>query len=149
MPPPRTPAAAARSDEDDCCCICLDAISGAEVFRTPCCNRLHCFNCHVAGGHPGLTCDQFQAQRNAKQQGSGHTSDIDIVTCPKCFVSLVKGDGSEGSGVPGFWLGAMKNHHALQEKITEKDEEVLQYLTDVRYTVFHAAPEGDGRGPRA
>ena len=62
-------------------------------FRTPCCNRLHCFNCHVAGGHPGLTCDQFQAQRNAKQQGSGHTSDIDIVTCPKCFVSLVKGDG--------------------------------------------------------
>merc|ERR1712224_65459 len=55
-------------------------------FRTPCCQRKHCFNCHKKGGHPGLTCAQYQA-RYAPRYGA------EIVTCPKCFVPLIKSEG--------------------------------------------------------
>ncbi|WFD18658.1 histone chaperone [Malassezia caprae] len=35
-------------------------------------------------------------------------------------------------GVPEFWLTALKNHVALSELITERDEGALRHLTDVR-----------------
>ncbi|KAI1002228.1 putative nucleosome assembly protein [Podosphaera aphanis] len=35
-------------------------------------------------------------------------------------------------GIPEFWLSAMKNHISLADIITEKDEEVLKALIDVR-----------------
>ena len=35
-------------------------------------------------------------------------------------------------GVPEFWLSAMKNQISLAELITEKDQEALKYLTDIR-----------------
>jgi len=35
-------------------------------------------------------------------------------------------------GIPEFWLTALKNHMALSELITERDEEALRHLTDVR-----------------
>ncbi|CAE6440426.1 unnamed protein product, partial [Rhizoctonia solani] len=37
-------------------------------------------------------------------------------------------------GVPQFWLTALRNHVELQQLITERDEEALQSLTDVRLT---------------
>lgn len=36
------------------------------------------------------------------------------------------------SGVPEFWLSAMKNQISLAEMITERDEEALKHLVDVR-----------------
>ena len=36
-------------------------LRGLAQFSTPCCRRLHCFNCHVVGGHPGLSCEQYAA----------------------------------------------------------------------------------------
>jgi nucleosome assembly protein 1-like 1 len=36
------------------------------------------------------------------------------------------------SGIPEFWLSAMKNQISLAEMITERDEEALKHLTDVR-----------------
>lgn len=36
------------------------------------------------------------------------------------------------SGIPEFWLSAMKNQISLVEMITERDEEALKHLTDVR-----------------
>lgn len=35
-------------------------------------------------------------------------------------------------GIPEFWLSAMKNQISLAELITEKDQEALKYLTDIR-----------------
>ena len=36
------------------------------------------------------------------------------------------------NGIPEFWLSAMKNQISLAELITEKDEEPLRLLTDIR-----------------
>ena len=36
------------------------------------------------------------------------------------------------SGIPEFWLSAMKNQISLAEMITDRDEEALKHLTDVR-----------------
>jgi nucleosome assembly protein 1-like 1 len=42
-------------------------------------------------------------------------------------------DPSESiSGIPEFWLSAMKNQISLAEMITDRDEAALKYLTDVR-----------------
>jgi len=35
-------------------------------------------------------------------------------------------------GIPKFWLTAMKNHPSLAELITDRDEEALYSLTDIR-----------------
>lgn len=36
------------------------------------------------------------------------------------------------AGIPEFWLSAMKNHISLSEMITDRDEEALKQLTDIR-----------------
>ncbi|QRV98922.1 Nucleosome assembly protein (NAP) [Ceratobasidium sp. AG-Ba] len=46
----------------------------------------------------------------------------------------------DAKGVPQFWLTALRNHPQLQESITERDEEALQYLSDVRLSYL---PEPD------
>jgi nucleosome assembly protein 1-like 1 len=35
-------------------------------------------------------------------------------------------------GVPEFWLTALKNHLGISELVTERDEELLKHLVDVR-----------------
>ena len=35
-------------------------------------------------------------------------------------------------GIPEFWLTALKNHLGLSELITERDEEALKFLVDIR-----------------
>lgn len=35
-------------------------------------------------------------------------------------------------GIPNFWLTALRNHDGLSDLITEKDEEALTFLTDIR-----------------
>ena len=39
---------------------------------------------------------------------------------------------AEMAGIPEFWLSAMKNQISLAEMITERDEEALKHLTDIR-----------------
>ncbi|OJJ41292.1 hypothetical protein ASPWEDRAFT_102873 [Aspergillus wentii DTO 134E9] len=39
---------------------------------------------------------------------------------------------SATSGIPEFWLSSMKNQISLAEMITERDEEALKHLTDIR-----------------
>lgn len=43
-----------------------------------------------------------------------------------------KEDEEKVTGIPEFWLTALKNHPQFSEIITEKDEEVLKHLIDVR-----------------
>ncbi|XP_076884986.1 nucleosome assembly protein 1;2-like [Bidens hawaiensis] len=44
-------------------------------------------------------------------------------------------DDKEGEekGVPSFWLNAMKNNEILAEEISERDEEALKYLKDIKW----------------
>ncbi|KAL1958313.1 hypothetical protein VTO42DRAFT_4630 [Malbranchea cinnamomea] len=39
---------------------------------------------------------------------------------------------SVAAGIPEFWLSAMKNQISLAEMITDRDEEALKHLTDIR-----------------
>ncbi|XP_058780237.1 nucleosome assembly protein 1;4-like [Vicia villosa] len=41
--------------------------------------------------------------------------------------------GAEEKGVPNFWLTALKTHEILAEEITERDEEALKYLKDIKW----------------
>jgi len=40
--------------------------------------------------------------------------------------------GEDVKGIPEFWLSAMKNQVSLAEMITDRDEEALKFLTDIR-----------------
>jgi nucleosome assembly protein 1-like 1 len=40
--------------------------------------------------------------------------------------------GTTIAGIPEFWLSAMKNQVSLAEMITDRDEEALKHLTDIR-----------------
>ena len=47
--------------------------------------------------------------------------------------STDKDESSEKvAGIPEFWLSAMKNQVSLAELITDRDEEALKFLTDIR-----------------
>lgn len=41
-------------------------------------------------------------------------------------------DETAESGIPEFWLTAMKNQISLADLITDRDEEALKHLTDIR-----------------
>lgn len=43
-----------------------------------------------------------------------------------------KDEGEPMTGIPEFWLSAMKNQISLAEMITDRDEEALKHLTDIR-----------------
>ena len=43
-----------------------------------------------------------------------------------------KDETESTTGIPEFWLSAMKNQISLAEMITERDEEALKHLTDIR-----------------
>ncbi|EGW34578.1 uncharacterized protein SPAPADRAFT_60008 [Spathaspora passalidarum NRRL Y-27907] len=41
-------------------------------------------------------------------------------------------DDEEQKGIPGFWLTALENLTTVSETITDRDSDVLQYLSDIR-----------------
>lgn len=68
---------------------------------SPCCNREHCFRCKIKDFHEGKTCEEYSA-----------TLSSDIVLCPSCGVSLVKGDGCNSitclCGTTFSWSGELE-----------------------------------------
>ena len=46
--------------------------------------------------------------------------------------SAPKGEEEKMTGIPEFWLSALKNEHDLQELITDDDTQALKSLTDIR-----------------
>lgn len=55
---------------------------------------------------------------------------------PKAEDAMDEDEGDATKGVPQFWLTALRNHVELQALITERDEEALAYLTDIRYVCY-------------
>ncbi|KAG8933024.1 hypothetical protein FRC03_008643 [Tulasnella sp. 419] len=45
-------------------------------------------------------------------------------------------------GIPDFWLTALKNHVGISPLITERDEEALKHLTDIRFEFLEAPKHG-------
>lgn len=43
------------------------------------------------------------------------------------------GKGPEEKGVPNFWLRALKTNERVAEEISERDEEALRYLKDIKW----------------
>ncbi|KDQ51371.1 hypothetical protein JAAARDRAFT_41221 [Jaapia argillacea MUCL 33604] len=48
------------------------------------------------------------------------------------YVPLPKDAPESKSGIPEFWLTALRNHIGLSEIITDRDAEALKFLTDIR-----------------
>ncbi|KAI3891288.1 hypothetical protein MKX03_000116 [Papaver bracteatum] len=63
--------------------------------------------------------------------------------CRKLFAmrSLIEDNMSEFDEyiVPNFWLNAMKSNEVLRKEIRSRDEDLLNYLTDIKY---YRIPEG-------
>ncbi|XP_062005529.1 nucleosome assembly protein 1;4-like [Rosa rugosa] len=52
----------------------------------------------------------------------------------KAKAAMDQGDkATKVKEIPNFWLSAMKNHKLLAQEITERDEEALKYLKDIKW----------------
>lgn len=75
------------------------------------------------------------AEPSEEEVAAGKTDDEDKEDESKEVKTEDKADSKEDfKGVPEFWLSAMKNHCALAETITDRDEAALKFLTDIRMT---------------
>jgi nucleosome assembly protein 1-like 1 len=61
---------------------------------------------------------------------------------PKKSLADAKAPADAAKGIPEFWLTALKNHVALSELITERDEEALKALRDVRMSYLPGTQAG-------
>ena len=69
------------------------SLSGPDLSSRGCCHHEASnpkpdigslsYRCRVKGGHPSITCEQYEAKR-------GHE---DVCQCPGCGMYVVKGDG--------------------------------------------------------
>ncbi|KAF8154909.1 nucleosome assembly protein [Crassisporium funariophilum] len=65
------------------------------------------------------------------------------------YTPLPKDTAPSSSGIPEFWLTALRNHVALSELITERDADALKHLVDVRLEYLkedEAAAASDTKG---
>ena len=68
--------------------------------------------------------------------------EVDVEVSAEDAEAAGEDEGDAPEGIPDFWLVAFKNHEQLEEQITEKDEDALKHLIDVK-----AGPlEGDDKG---
>jgi hypothetical protein len=86
-----------------------------------CCTRPHCFKCKTSY-HTGKTC--------AQMEGAGKdTKDNDIIDCPQCGISLVKGDGC--SAIHCF-CGKEFNWDVEKERVLEITRFLRMYEDDFK-----------------
>jgi len=74
---------------------------------------------------------------SAPKPVAAEESEDDKAIKGKSFASSVDGlhidtDDARDTGIPEFWLTALRNHVGLSEQITDKDEQALAHLIDVR-----------------
>ena len=78
----------------------------------------------IVNGQTEPTEDQVQAGEEDEEEDDEETE-----AAPKEKASE---SADKVSGIPEFWLSAMKNQISLAEMITDRDEEALKSLTDIR-----------------
>ncbi|KAK3951245.1 hypothetical protein QBC32DRAFT_344501 [Pseudoneurospora amorphoporcata] len=79
----------------------------------------------IVNGQTEPTEDQVQAGEEDEED----EEDEETEAAPKEKASE---SAEKVSGIPEFWLSAMKNQISLAEMITDRDEEALKSLTDIR-----------------
>lgn len=77
----------------------------------------------IVNGGVEPTDDEVEAGKEDEEEDEEETKEAEEET---------KEEGEPTNGIPEFWLSAMKNQISLAEMITERDEEALKQLTDIR-----------------
>jgi nucleosome assembly protein 1-like 1 len=77
----------------------------------------------IVNGAVEPTDDEVEAGKEDEEEDEEETKEAEEET---------KEEGEPTNGIPEFWLSAMKNQISLAEMITERDEEALKQLTDIR-----------------
>ncbi|MCJ1256605.1 hypothetical protein MMC24_004429 [Lignoscripta atroalba] len=73
------------------------------------------------------------AEPTEEEVKAGEAEDEEDSAKPTKEESTTEDQSSESiSGIPEFWLSAIKNQISLAELITDRDEGVLKFLTDIR-----------------
>ena len=80
----------------------------------------------IINGKTEPTEEEIQA---GKAQDEDEDEEADAAAQP---AGKTEGEAANVSGIPEFWLSAMKNSISLAEMITDRDEEALRSLTDIR-----------------
>ncbi|KAG5353013.1 Putative nucleosome assembly protein [Termitomyces sp. J132] len=62
------------------------------------------------------------------------------------YVTVPKDTSPTASGIPQFWLTALRNHPGITELITERDAEALKHLTDIRIEYLDDKVDGGKPG---
>lgn len=65
------------------CALHLACLRRHPLIWTPCCGATICWRCQVAGGHDGMTCEEFQRDQLA----------IECQFCPGCGVATQRTEG--------------------------------------------------------
>ncbi|KAF7106629.1 hypothetical protein CFC21_107346 [Triticum aestivum] len=60
--------------------------------------------------------------------------EVDGVAKEPTSENAAEGGDSDAKGVPDFWLTALKTNDVLTEEIQERDEPVLKYLKDIKWS---------------
>ncbi|XP_059640053.1 nucleosome assembly protein 1;4-like [Cornus florida] len=59
--------------------------------------------------------------------------EVEGVTNEEAITGQEEDKATEEKGVPNFWITAMKTNEVLAEEISERDEEALKYLKDIKW----------------
>lgn len=73
-----------------------------------------------------------QAEPTEQEVEAGKADEEDDEDDKKTEESKDESEDANATGIPEFWLSAMKNQISLAEMITDRDEEALRHLTDIR-----------------
>ncbi len=72
------------------------------------------------------------AEPTEEEVKAGEPEEEDDEEAPKMESAVENKKDEKVTGIPEFWLSAMKNQVSLAEMITDRDEAALKFLTDVR-----------------
>ncbi|KAN0064594.1 histone chaperone [Thecaphora frezii] len=75
---------------------------------------------------------QGQQEPTEEEVKAGEAADEEDDDEEKESLASASAPADAAKGIPEFWLTALKNHIALSELITERDEEALRHLVDIR-----------------
>ena len=77
--------------------------------------------------------EQAEEEESDDEEDLSEDEEGNIVSSKKHLPAPTEEElASAPKGIPEFWLTALKNHLGLSELITERDEEALKFLIDIR-----------------
>ncbi|KAF9471863.1 NAP-domain-containing protein [Pholiota conissans] len=116
----------------------VEALKGVQVKQTELQNQYKRECLELEKKYLGLQKPLYE-RRNAIINGKAAATPEEIQAGEQAsikdneeYTPLPKGVTPASTGIPEFWLTALRNHVALNELITDRDAQALKYLIDVR-----------------